>query len=257
MDRSFKNSNRSRFMDEKQSNERRRDIFVLILSHLRVYGYLESAAVLHKEVGDVLSHFDVADNIDLLRIVHDFEEYHEIKFGKKPKLSRVSTVDNARKNTDKLNLKQKGTSRNATTARRRISKKYGTSLPKIDAHISNETPLFKISSSGKCEAKDSDVILSKDQRDITGEKSNSRSPSTSTEKEGSSSTLFHSGISGSAICKNRDKDNNTHQVGSADSIPYEERLLKPLPDFSGDVDLRTLASSIQREIVQKSLDVTW
>ena len=55
----------------------------------------------------MLSHFDVVNNIDLLRTVHNFDKYHEIKFVKKPKLLHVSIVDNARKIANKLNLKQK------------------------------------------------------------------------------------------------------------------------------------------------------
>lgn len=35
-----------------------------------------------------MSQVDVADNIDLLRVIQQFEEDHENKFGKKPKFVR-------------------------------------------------------------------------------------------------------------------------------------------------------------------------
>ena len=38
------------------------------------------------EAGQSLSKYDVADNVDLVSIVHQWEDYHTFKFGKPPKL---------------------------------------------------------------------------------------------------------------------------------------------------------------------------
>ena len=41
---------------------------------------------LQSEAGQSLSKYDVADNVDLVSIVHQWEDYHTFKFGKPPKL---------------------------------------------------------------------------------------------------------------------------------------------------------------------------
>jgi hypothetical protein len=44
--------------------------------------------MLQKESGLSLSQFVAADNMDLLTVLHEFEQYYSIKFGKSPKLFR-------------------------------------------------------------------------------------------------------------------------------------------------------------------------
>lgn len=40
-----------------------------------------------------LDRVDVADNVDLAGVIHDFEEYYELRFGRRPKLTRRALAD--------------------------------------------------------------------------------------------------------------------------------------------------------------------
>ncbi len=50
--------------------------------------YLDSLDRLQAESGLSLEKYDAADNVDLGLILTEYEAYYELKFGKKPKLSR-------------------------------------------------------------------------------------------------------------------------------------------------------------------------
>lgn len=78
----------SKALDDKHTSGKQRDCLVLIISHLQTHGFVQSASQLQKEIGDgILTKYKCADNIDLLQILVEFEEYHEIKYGRKPKFS--------------------------------------------------------------------------------------------------------------------------------------------------------------------------
>lgn len=55
--------------------------------------YIQAAETLQQEANISLTKFDVADNINLLHIVQEYEEYYEVKFGCKPKLTRRLAKD--------------------------------------------------------------------------------------------------------------------------------------------------------------------
>ena len=61
------------------------------------YSYVETAERLQSEAGLSLSRVDAADNMNLLVVLQEFEEYYEMKFGCKPKLVRkVASADDKR-----------------------------------------------------------------------------------------------------------------------------------------------------------------
>ena len=62
----------------------------MISKHLINNGYIDAATALQRECNLGLDKWDVADNIDLYYIVQDFEEYYEMKFMRKPVLTRKS-----------------------------------------------------------------------------------------------------------------------------------------------------------------------
>ena len=74
--------------EQKRQQERRRNILVLIHQHLIENGYCEAAERLQHEAGLAMSRFEVADNMDLGLILNDYEAYYEMRFEKKPKLTR-------------------------------------------------------------------------------------------------------------------------------------------------------------------------
>jgi katanin p60 ATPase-containing subunit A1 len=88
----------SKIVKEKKENERRKNILVLILRYLVNMGMAESAFKLQEEANLDIEKFDVADNIDLYIITCEYEEYFELKFGKKPKLvNKINDADSVNK----------------------------------------------------------------------------------------------------------------------------------------------------------------
>jgi katanin p60 ATPase-containing subunit A1 len=89
----FKAEGESRLQEEKKAAERKRNILVLISRHLINNGYIDAATSLARDCNLGLDKWEVADNIDLYYIVQDFEEYYEMKFMRKPTLTRKAMLD--------------------------------------------------------------------------------------------------------------------------------------------------------------------
>ena len=84
----LKLSNEARQIEERKNIERKRNSLLLVSNYLVENGYSRSAAALHQEASSSISNFELADNIDLASIMTEFEAYYEMRFGKKPKISR-------------------------------------------------------------------------------------------------------------------------------------------------------------------------
>ena len=89
--KALKARSEARLHEEKRQIDRQRNVLTLVLRHLIDHGYVESAERLQAEAGQSLSKYDVADNVDLVSIVHQWEDYHTFKFGKPPKIIRRTT----------------------------------------------------------------------------------------------------------------------------------------------------------------------
>ena len=83
---------KARDIEEKRIQDRRKALLVLILRHLCDNGYLNSIDAVQAESGVSLKHMDVADNMTLIGILQEFEEFYEMKFGRKPKLLRKANT---------------------------------------------------------------------------------------------------------------------------------------------------------------------
>ena len=69
---------------EKKDNERKKNLLILIHQYLINIGFSESATKVDEESNLELETYSVADNIDLLQIIREYEEYYYMKFGKNP-----------------------------------------------------------------------------------------------------------------------------------------------------------------------------
>lgn len=79
---------RAKEVSEKRLQDRKRSLLVLILRYLCDNGYVEAYERLSTEANLSLSRVDVADNVDLLMIIQEYEESYENKYGKKARLVR-------------------------------------------------------------------------------------------------------------------------------------------------------------------------
>ena len=75
---------KSRKKMEKKDNERKKNILILIHQYLINIGFSESATKLSEESNLELETYSVADNMDLLLIIREYEDYYYMKFGKIP-----------------------------------------------------------------------------------------------------------------------------------------------------------------------------
>jgi|EP01047_Picozoa_sp_COSAG01_P027491 hypothetical protein len=83
--------NRARETEEKRATERRRAALVLAIRVLQDNGYTGAARAAEEQTGISLSKVDVADNIDMMSILQEYEEYVHFKFGRQVKLIRKVT----------------------------------------------------------------------------------------------------------------------------------------------------------------------
>ncbi|KAH0785127.1 ATPase, AAA family protein [Histomonas meleagridis] len=86
---------------ESEKKRRVRDSLVLCLNHLFTLGYVQSAEKLAQEAGIGTDRFELCDNITLMRIIVDYEQFYESKYGYKVKFVKPveKSVQQARRKT--------------------------------------------------------------------------------------------------------------------------------------------------------------
>jgi len=82
----YRSANKAREVADRRERERRRALVVLTLRFLADSGYTEACQALSAATGVSLIKVDAADNVDLLRILTEWEESQEIRWGRRPKL---------------------------------------------------------------------------------------------------------------------------------------------------------------------------
>jgi katanin p60 ATPase-containing subunit A1 len=224
--------------------DRNRAVLILIISHLTEYGYVEAAATLEREGGAPLSRFEAADNVDLINIVKEYEEYYEMKLGKKPKLVRKTDPD-AVKETK---------TRRRPTAKTAASSSSGEKAAKADGLTQAQTEKYMAAAANA-------GVASQQLRGMetklgvapsNGGLPPPQGPGSIESSGGGGGQGFDGGLTGSAM---RVVDRREEKKPPpAESI--EDRLLKPLP-FANDPDLRALAQTITRDIFQSNPGVNW
>ncbi|KAF1777365.1 Katanin p60 ATPase-containing subunit A-like 2 [Phytophthora cactorum] len=232
----LKAQNESRLAEEKRLIDRRRSVLVMMLQHCTENGYLQTAEKLQQEAGVALSKFEVVENLDLLRIVQEYEDFQEIKFGKRPKLDRArSANDKKAAAAAKRVCRNEYTSPHMPTEARVESNVAMRAIHNNASHANSVAAQFGSTRPAKvanpAPEDDSAVDLG-----LVGQKP------AQNQTRNSKSAIFK---------KPQPADEQQHE----ESI--EERLLKPLSSFALDSELRPLAETITREIFQKNPDVRW
>ena len=243
----LKAASESKSLDEKLSAERRRDCLVLILHHLQKCGYSQTAAQLRIEAENALCQYDHADNIDLLRILADYEEYYSLKYGEKPRYSRKHSAD------------QRG------TVGGRAVRNTQDSLASTDSTTLTTSNYRKIPKIGKMRlmAKRPSKVEARTAQDVSFSIEN---PENS--KNSNSLQDFNRSSNIWEPTKIPSISNDTSLQVEGCTIPAADReadnpaetyrtKIKSIPSFGGDVELRALAITIQREILDQSPGVNW
>ena len=224
--------------EKKRADEKRRNILVLMYSHLNDNGYFGAAETLSKEAGMVLGRYEVADNMDMGLIVGDYEAYYEMRFDKKPKLVRK--------------LKDDEVSAAGSRGGSRAGKSSNTSS----------------SSSSSSSSKGGSKTLPDELRAAV--KGAAPGPGPNGGPEIDSSWGVGGDIANMSIVGTKDtvptKDSNVNITNAnakgrngkkEEDIPLEDRVLKPPPQFGGDSEMKQLAAVISREIYQSTTGVNF
>ncbi|KAK2959383.1 putative Vacuolar protein sorting-associated protein 4A [Blattamonas nauphoetae] len=232
---SMKMGNEAKLAEEQREQERRRNLMVLILGYLNENGYYDAVDRLQQESGCSLTKFAVADNVDLMNVFKDYEEYYEFRFQKKPKLVRKSAGDSS------------------TSTSNRASSAPRTAKPK--PHI----PPTRLSSTPKNAA--ASIANEYASVDTPPPKPKSKPPPPEPEKPGEGVSI--TGVSIQKPQQQSEKKIDGRRMmleqdpGLQTDDYFDTRLLRPLQTFSSNPELRALAQQIQGEIYQENPNVRW
>jgi katanin p60 ATPase-containing subunit A1 len=86
---SIKTAQRAKEEEEKTKLKRRRGVLVMLLQFCQESGYGRALEALQAESGVSLAKFAAADNMDVMSIFGQYEEFTEYKFGRRPKFFRA------------------------------------------------------------------------------------------------------------------------------------------------------------------------
>eukprot|EP00418_Pyrodinium_bahamense_P043146 CAMPEP_0179194612 /NCGR_PEP_ID=MMETSP0796-20121207/96726_1 /TAXON_ID=73915 /ORGANISM="Pyrodinium bahamense, Strain pbaha01" /LENGTH=103 /DNA_ID=CAMNT_0020898941 /DNA_START=17 /DNA_END=325 /DNA_ORIENTATION=- len=85
----------SRQSEEKKAVEKKRNIIVLCARFFQDLGYIDTVQQIQADTKISLDKIDAADNVDLQTILTEYEDFYEMRFGRKPKLTRKLVADAA------------------------------------------------------------------------------------------------------------------------------------------------------------------
>lgn len=243
-------------------------MLILILHHCVENGYIQTAEKLQQEAGVAISKFEVVENLDLARIVQvsqrltssslgpmpftldcldgqEFEEYQEIKFGKMPKLVRRLSPDEQDK------VKASNDKKAAAAEQRKRRNDYSSPNMPAEARVENNVAMRAIHNNSSNNSTSASTSSSS---------STKKGPTAASTEEEPAVDL---GLVGQKPSQSHSKNARAANKRAPQEEPQqpeesvEERLLKPLPQFMTDAELRPLAETITREIFQRNPNVRW
>lgn len=84
----IRSANQAREADELRSENRKKNLLILVMHYLSEQGYVESAAALSRETSMDMSKYEVCDNVDLETVLMDYESYYFVRFQRYPKVTK-------------------------------------------------------------------------------------------------------------------------------------------------------------------------
>ena len=235
----------SRLNEERKRAERGKNLVVLMLHHLTQAGYSGTVEALQAESGVSQSQYEVADNIELVQVLQEFEDYYELRFARKPmlvkKLSKFSSaVDGPQ---GQMPNPRAGGARAAAAARERRKEAAGGAAGGDDGG----------SMSARGAAAGGRQRVAPGAGSGAGKENGAAQGSRSDPGEGGCSDPSGLVISGSdprkAAASRPDESDD----------PWEHRVRKAglPPAMAANAELRELAGWLQRDMIQDNPNVRW
>ncbi|KAJ3164259.1 Katanin p60 ATPase-containing subunit A-like 2 [Geranomyces variabilis] len=238
----LKVSSEARLAEESRVQLRQRNLMVLILSHLESFGYAESVEKLQAESNVSLQKVQVADNVDLLNILQEYEGYYAIKFGKPPKLTRKAAGSSA---DGKAKRRAAGSTSGPS---------YGHKLADGDETLESNG-LARLNAGGRV----SRVARNPAKPVADDAKARIEKPRPGSAGKSDPNVNKVGGIVGTKVTEKQASAPPPVAVpaenDAADSL-YDSRLMKPMPDY-GNFEFRELAAIISRDIFVTNPNVRW
>ena len=241
---------------ERRAAARRRAALVLVQRWLCDQGYLEAQERLARESGVCLKKVDVADNVSLESVLVQFEEYHELKFGRPPKLVRnVAPGEGAGPEERALGQLVNGAAR-ARERRERgaASAAAAKQAAKVPSRGCSRGPAKDLSErrAEKAAAAAAAAAAAKENIDAN-QGGEGRGEGFGLDGKGMEPVK---GDGGAVQMRPRGGE-----IGSdgGDETPeefFQNRMLKPLPDF-GSEEMRDLGAALSRDIFMENPNVYW
>ena len=224
----------SRQKMEKKDNERKKNILILIHQYLNNIGFQDSASKLNDESNLDLESYSVADNMDLLLIIREYEDYYYMKFGKNPVFSHRTSDGKMGGPLPKIN-NNRGKSKNGISSSNQGAKKKGPQTPGI-----NNNNLGKKIDVNSLNNKSNNNQNNIDGNDLKLELNINPFKPSNIKKQG------------------KNNSQTTHETDDKFSFNdhKESILLKPLPSDLPE-DLREMATLIKREIILENPNVSF
>jgi len=236
---------------ERRAAARRRATLVLVQRWLCDHGYVEAQERLARESGVCLKKVDVADNVSLESALLQFEEYHEMKYGRPPKLVR-----NVATGGDGVGPEERALGQLVSgAARARERRERGA------ANAAAAKQAAKAPSRGGSRGPPKDL----------SERRAEKAAAAAAAKEninannGTSESFGEVGIDGKGMEPVKGGDGAVHMRPRGETPAGEEetpeeffqnRMLKPLPDF-GSEEMRDLGAALSRDIFMENPNVYW
>jgi len=245
----------SRLSEEKRAVEKRRNIIVLCARFLSDLGYAKSVEQIEKDTNVSLDKIDAADNVDLTTIMTEYEDFYEMRFGRKPKLTRKADG----RGGDKLpKLPSDCSGRNRNPCSEGVDAIESAGLQAAAASLGGAP--------GKRRAR-SETRKPRDDSRPPDERRRDRPPQAPAAPSEPAappveSPAFDGGLVGQSVTKvaagaKADHKPDDEAVDGESHDAFENRLFKALPNFGVDKEYRELAISISRDILTTNPGVSW
>ena len=228
---------------EKKDNERKKNILILIHQYLINIGFSESATKLSEESSLELETYSVADNMDLLLIIREYEDYYYMKFGKIPIFSHKISDGKKGGPLPKINNGRTKSKNNISTSNQ-VNRKKGPQTPGMNGNTNiNSNPNMgkRIDVSALNNKSNSININQNNDTDLKLE-------------------LNINPVKPNKIIKKQSKNNSQTTNETEDKFSFNDHkesiLLKPLPQDLPE-DLREMAYLIKREIILENPNVSF
>ncbi|CAF0731656.1 unnamed protein product [Adineta steineri] len=252
----IKTTHAAREADDQRTENRKKNLIILILHWLADEGYIESAKQLEHETNLDVNKFDVCDNVDLTTILQEYESYFHVKYNRYPKITKKNGPSTA---AFMSKISAKMTSAPASNRRAHVPP-----LPRVTsngtenfASSSSRLPsageaLHRLPTTGKSNQPNIERINAHVPPPVGVQRqSSTQQPGTNSLEDMNISFMKVSSVKSAPPSSEQQKKksglNDTLRAHPADNTDPSDRLLKPLGGYTGYTsEWRELAEVISR-----------